>query len=133
MEKWKKWLPIENLLPKYNIFSIFDYYKGLEIILSDINDNENKIKIIFDGVDISYRRVAEGFRYKKILEIDDVYGKEFYSKWTFFTIYNSKYIEWLNIESCGIYENFELKHFYFLCADAILDVISMENPIIEIL
>ncbi|MBN2837208.1 MAG: hypothetical protein JXM74_00455 [Fusobacteriaceae bacterium] len=51
----------------------------------------------------------------------------------FFIISNSKYIEWLNIESCGISGYLELKHFCFLCADSILDVISVENPIIKIL
>lgn len=131
MEKWNRWVPLENLQPKYDVDSISDSFEGLKIILSDIKDTSKKVVFTFDGLIDSYRSSDEGFALRKLDDLGKNYGENFYKNWTFFTVEHSDYIQWLSNESCGIYDLIPKKHYSFLAANTIVDVISLEEPKVE--
>lgn len=128
MEKWNKWIPLENLQPKYNVDSILDSFDGLKIILSDTKDSSKKVIFNFDGLIDSYRSSDEGFSLRKLNELEKFYGNDFYKNWTFFTVENSEYIKWLSNESYGVYDSIPKQHYSFLASNVVIDIISLEEP-----
>jgi hypothetical protein len=127
-EQWIKWEPIKNLAPKYYIDSISDNIDEFSITLSDA-DNKNKIKVTFETLVLSYRSTNESFRLSIIKYLDECNIE--YSKWTFFKIINSTYIQWLSEQSYGIIESIPPTHFSFVAGDSIVDVIAVYEPKVD--
>lgn len=132
-EQWVRWRPIEGLSSKYYIELIEDNFNGFKIVLSDANDEKNKINVIFESSVHAYRSTDESFRQSTINIINEVYGIQFYSEWTFFKVVDSEYIQWLSAQSYSIAESEPLIHFSFLAVDSIVDVIAAYEPKIELL
>lgn len=132
-EKWSKWQPLQELAPHYYIDDIHDTMEGFAIILSEEKNREAKIRIFFaDSVD-AYRSTYNSFRYKLIDDIDKQYGSEFYTKWTFFKIERSEYINWLSEQSYEFSDGISPIHFCLIALDSVVDVIAAYEPKVEIL
>lgn len=133
-EKWTKWEPISNLAKKYYVKFISEDTKDkYKILLSDTENNKNKILISWPlGVD-AHRSTDESYTLATINFLDKQYGTEFYGDWTFFKIENSSYLRWLSEQSYGISEEYNLTHFCILAADSMIDVINNYEPTITIL
>ena len=132
-EQWIQWKPINNLSPKYYIKSISDDIEGLKILLSDVKNEKQIVKIMFDDSTHSYRSTDESFRLSTINSLDKKYGTKFYSEWTFFKVDNSKYISWLSEQSYEIAESENLMHFSLIAVDSIVDVIAAYEPSVELI
>jgi len=142
-EIWKRWQPIDETHDKYIIESIEytiqgsfkmmlskSYWKPLSE--SERQDKTKQISILFKNGVIAHRETNETFRISTYGILDDNYGTDFYTKWTFFKITNSSYLKWIS-EKCGFTDSYPLTHYSFLTLDEILDVISADEPIIEII
>lgn len=116
-EIWNKWIPNKKLSRKYYVDKIFDEDR-LEIYLSD--DNEESIIVIWDCIVESYICTEEVNRSKNYNRLT--------SEWTFFEIYNSKYIAWLVEESNTILDTNGLKHICIVSSNFIVDVVAFEYP-----
>ena len=132
-EQWIKWEPIANLAPKYYIDKISHTIKDFHIILSEDSSTERKIKILFEDSVDAYRDTDESFRRKLIYDLGQTYGSNFYGKWTFFKVYNSKYLQWLSEESFEITNSLGFIHFSLIAADSILDIVTTYEPKIIIM
>lgn len=116
-EIWNKWMPNKSLSRKYYVDKIFDEDR-LEIYLSD--DKGQSIIVIWDCIVESYICTEEVNRSKNYNRLT--------SEWTFFEIYNSKYIAWLVEESNIILDTNGLKHICIVSANSVIDVIAFEYP-----
>lgn len=130
-ENWERWEPISGLSSKYYVESLSDSIEGFRILLSDAYDEYKKVEVLFEDSVHAYRSTDESFRQSVINKIDERYGTEFYSEWTFFKVTNSEYIQWLSEQSYGIAES--LTHFSILAGDSIVDVIAAYEPKIAII
>lgn len=131
-ENWERWEPVSGLSSKYYVESLSDTVEGFRVVLSDANDEKKKVEVIFEDSVHAYRSTDESFRQSIINTIDERYGTEFYTEWTFFKVSNSEYIQWLTEQSYGIAESEPLMHFSFLAVDSIVDVIAAYEPKIKI-
>ena len=127
-ELWERWEPKTNISQKYYVDSILDNINGLKIILSDSENEDSKIEIIFDDSVHAYRSTDESYRQKAINYIDEKYGTKFYSEWTLFTLTNSEYLEWISNQSFGIADSEEVIHFSIVAVDSIIDIIAAYEP-----
>ena len=130
--KWIKWEPIEGLSSKYYINSILDGLEGLIVVLSDANDENKKVKVVFEDSVHTYRSTDESFRQSTINDLDEIYGTQFYSDWTFFKVTNSEYMQWLSAQSYSIIDSEPLIHFIFLAVDSVVDIIATYEPKVEL-
>ncbi len=130
-QRWVKWEPTEGLVNKYYIDYIYECSQKLKIVLSEEDQKEKidvkKLIVEFDAV-FSYKLTDETFRLGTISLLDGLYGGDFYSKWTFFKVTNSPYLKLLSEESYGISDSYGVKHFAFIDANSILDVIASGDP-----
>ncbi|MFC4075493.1 hypothetical protein [Salinithrix halophila] len=131
-EIWERWMPTNDLSPKYYVDSLTDSIDGLKIYLSDSRDEKKKAEVIFDCSVHAYRSTDEGFMLKTINNLDKQHGTHFYSGWTFFKVKNSDYMQWLVNSSFEIALSEELIHFSFLAVDSVVDVIAAYEPKIKI-
>lgn len=127
IEQWIQWIPINNLISKYYIDTIIDDLENFRIILSELNNRNNKIQVIFKNSVDAYRSTDESYRLKIIDELNKQYGKQFYVDWTFFKIEKSEYIKWLVNQSYDTISESSI-HFAFVAADSILDVVTTYEP-----
>ena len=132
MEYWAKWVPINDAAAKYYVDSISDGIEGFKVLLSDADDEQNKVEVIFEESVHAYRSTDESFRQSTINFIYERYGTEFLAEWTFFNVTNSDYIQWLSGQSYGMAESEPLIHFSFLAVDSIVDVIAAYEPKIKV-
>lgn len=116
-ETWNKWIPNIELSRKYYVDKIYDEDR-LEIYLS--NDEGQSIIVIWDCIVESYICTEEVNRSKNYNTLT--------SEWTFFEIYNSKYIAWLVEESNTILDTNGVKHICIVSANYIIDVVAFEYP-----
>lgn len=132
-EQWIRWEPIRGLSAKYYIDSISHTMKGLKILLSDAQNEQKKMMMIFEDSVEAFRSTDESFRRSTLYYLEQQYGTKFYAEWTFFKIPNSTYIQWLSEQSYGISDPLPLIHFSFLAMDLALDVIAVDEPRIELI
>ncbi|MBM7615098.1 hypothetical protein JOC73_001660 [Alkaliphilus hydrothermalis] len=132
-EQWVEWKPVDGLSQKYYIESISDVLDGFRIVLSDADKEENKVNVIFENSVHAYRSTDESFRQSTINILDEAYGTQFYSEWTFFKVVNSEYMKWLSVQSYNIIDSESLIHFSFFAVDSIVDVIAAYEPKVELL
>lgn len=127
-EQWTKWEPIQGLANNYYIDSVSDTIDGFIIQLSDADDEEKKVLVLFEDSVDAYRSADESFRRSTMFDLSQKYDKTFFHYWTFFKVTNSSYIQWLSEQSFGITDSLHFTHFSFIAADSILDVITNYEP-----
>lgn len=128
----EKWIKITSKdLPEgeYIVTSFVQDMSGVKIILEN---EEDKINIIFEGIPVLIRNAIEGIRMKTWGNVQLKYkDKSIFRNSFFFEVKNSELINWCVEESCGFYEADRLKHYCIVTSEEIIDVISTFEPLIE--
>ena len=131
--KWSQWKSMMDLPQKMymeNLTGSWD--EGLEITLKSSDDNRG-IKLIFGAASIiSYQSTDEGKRLKTIYFLERTYGNDFYTKWTLFEVQDSALIKWVQEESREG-DDLQAKQFTLLTSDEFIDIISYDDPEIQLL
>ncbi len=132
MEEWIAWDPVK-LNSEYFYVSMTDV-AGLEITLSPLIESGDKvIKICFKGLVQAYRYTEELYTIKTIAFLHEKYEPIFYTRRYFFKVKNSEYIEWFFDMASGITDATDqpYQHFVIFTSDALIDVISAVEPVVE--
>jgi len=122
-EKYKKWLPLENIPDRLYIDGLYDDREGFRLLLSDY-ETGRMLRITFDPV-LSYRNTDEG---DLLVTLE---SREGFIRWPLFIIENSKFIQWFNEESLNIHKDKNPMHYSIYTPNDIIDVISAFPPIVE--
>lgn len=130
-EQWERWIPASNLASKYSLEDIFDTLDGFSILLSNSNDKKQKVKLTYQYSAENLRKTKIKYRVHTLNYLDQLYGKEFYTEWTFFTVKNSSYIQLATEQSYEMYNSSNDIHFSLITEDTIIDFIKVSEPIIE--
>lgn len=126
-EKYIQWSPLSDLPSRVICERIHDDYDGFRIVLSEQSDlgsskhGSRLLEITFDPA-IAYRNIDESYRLRTFSEHDDRTG-------SFFVVKNSKWIAWLNEESCGMYQDQAITHYAFFTLNECIDVLSEFEPV----
>lgn len=99
-----------------------------------LNDEIFEIEIFFDGLPVLSRNAVEGIRMHTWGEVQLKYDdKRYFRKLFLFEIKKSKLVLWCIEESCGFYEENQLKHYCIVTSEEIIDVVSTFEPKIKII
>lgn len=123
---WIPWNPHEWIQPHYNFVQCNDFIKRFELLLTG-PDNNQQVRIAFDSPIYMYRATYQPHIAAVSLSKDHPY----YNRWTFFKVINSTYIDWLTEQSYETLETHQYTHFSWVTPQAVIDVISREEPIVR--
>lgn len=130
-EEWMQWFPIDGLSPRYSIIEIVQDLKNFRILLADESDSDKKLRVVFENSIDVYRLTDEGYRLNLLGTLDKQYGTSFYAEWSFFKVKNSRYIRWIERESCGFFDPEGYIHFVFIDSNNILEIVVNYEPRFE--
>ncbi|GKI16236.1 hypothetical protein CE91St44_27210 [Oscillospiraceae bacterium] len=104
--------------------------EGTKIIL----DNEKvMVEVFFDGIPILIRNSVENIRMRTWSEVQLKYQDKFiFRKAFFFEVKNSELIKWAVEESCGFYEESQLKHYSIVTSEEVIDVLATFEPTVHV-
>lgn len=129
-EEWIKL--IKNGIPEgeYIITNFIEDLNGVKILL--LNEEEHIVEIIFDGFPVLVRSAAEGLRMRTWGNVQQKYNDKFIFRKSFlFEVRKSTLVKWCVQESCGFYEESQLKHYCIVTSEEIIDIISTFEPIVQ--
>ncbi len=132
-EKWKYWKPAEFITQDYEVTRFVYGSNGTYAIIESNDEDKASIKINF-GYRVELCRITnERSLNYTVCNVQNMNGDNFFVGKSFFIVENSKLIEWLEKESAGLMECFELKHFVFLNDNDFIDIISHCDPDIKVI
>ncbi|PRD44093.1 hypothetical protein [Sphingobacterium haloxyli] len=117
MNDFVKWNPILPVPKDLYFVSLINNEGILTILLAEMDDDK-LLELKFKGV-MAYQVVDEGARLKTLYEQPTYRG--------FVTSNNSTYLRWFHLESRGIFEDWDLKHYSIGNTNNIIDIISGNN------
>ena len=133
-EQWIKWEPVEGLGSKYYVESIYSNVEsGFKMILSEVENNKNKVYVFFKYCVADHRTINGNFRNKIIDALREEYGSEFYNSWSFFKVNNSAYVKWVSEESYGTSDIRNFTHYSFIAENSIVDIITNHKVEVKII
>jgi hypothetical protein len=95
VEKWSRWEPITGLTARYYVDGVVDTIDELIVRLVSDQDQSIGVEVVFDSA-WAYRLTNESFRLSLIYQLGLKYGEDFYTKWAFFKVDESDYLDWLS-------------------------------------
>lgn len=127
-ESWIKWNPTKA--PE-GAFIVTDYIQNKDGTKFILDDDDNIIEILFNGITPIVRASVEGIRMRTWGEIQQKYNdKFFFRNWFLYKVENSKLSKWAEEESCGFYASEQLSHYCIVTSEEIIDILSTFEPTI---
>jgi hypothetical protein len=120
-EKFKAWRPTEDVPRRLTVIGLKDEDEGLEIYLRPGVADKRTLRIRFRDV-IAYRCIDESFRMETWTAIEAP------GSLNLLEIANSHWIAWLEKESGGVLEEFDLTHYAIFTDDDCIDVVVRSPP-----
>ncbi len=137
MGKWSNWKPLDDTSIYYYIESIIDSPNGFEVILANSNPkikNDNqRVKIYFDGWVDAFRYTDEGLRLELWNKLDKKHETKFRSKKNFFKVENSEYLKWIDKESLWYIDAMKPTHYVIMDNECVLDIVATYEPTVELI
>ena len=120
-EAFKRWNPHEAIPLHVKITAIRDEDEGLCVVLAAEKTGEEVAKIVFQDF-VAYRNINESFR-SRTWGSRDMKGSS-----SLLLVEGSSWLKWLNEESVGVLEEFDVTHYAIYTNDDCLDVASRVAP-----
>ena len=129
----EEWIIIEDdKIPEgqYTVTTFVQNLEGTKIVL---DDEINIVEIFFDGVPFLLRICEEGVRMRTWGEVQFKYqDKFFFRNHFFYQVQNSALTKWTIEESCGFFNEEQLKHYCVVTSEEIIDIIASFEPIVTV-
>ena len=132
VERWSRWEPIEGLDPKYYVIELIDGYDGVKIRLMSDRDQSLGVELLFEAA-WAYRVSEEGLRLDLMEQLSLKYGDVFYTKWTFFKVQDSSYLDWLSKESYDTSYGYQMTHYCLMSMESVVDIGAGVEPIVKLI
>ena len=131
-EYWIRWNQSSVFSDKYYLESLINDTEGLKIQLIEAYDKKNQVELSFEKNSVrGYKVTDESFWVKTNEKLNSLYGGEFYSKWTFFKVFNSAYqASFSKNTNDKITEQFT--HFSLITLHFIIDILAQDEPDIRV-
>lgn len=129
----EEWIKINCCTIPEGEFIVSSFIQDLDGTKIVLNDEIFEIEIFFDGLPVLSRNAVEGIRMRTWGEVQLKYDdKRYFRKSFLFEVKKSKLVQWCIEESCGFYEENQLKHYCIVTSEEIIDVVSTFEPKIKI-
>ena len=132
VEKWSRWEPITGLTARYYVDGVVDTIDELIVRLVSDQDQSIGVEVVFDSA-WAYRLTNESFRLSLIYQLGLKYGEDFYTKWAFFKVDESDYLDWLSRESYEFSESAEMTHYCLMGLESFVDIAASEDPVVKLI
>lgn len=124
-------------LAKYNIpegqFIVTSFVQNLDGTRILLDNEQISVEVFFDGVPILVRNGIENLRMRTWSEVQLKYQDKFIFRNSFlFEVKNSKLVQWSIEESCGFYDERQLRHYCIVTSEEVLDIVATFEPIVKI-
>ena len=128
----EEWIKLE----KYNIpegeYIITSFIQDLDGVKILLDDDEHIIEVIFDGIPVLVQDAVEGLRMRTWGNVQLKYNNKFIFRKSFlFEVKKSALVKWCIQESCGFYEESQLKHYCIVTSEEMIDIIATFEPIVK--
>lgn len=133
MEEQEEWIKPERFdIPK-DEYVVTGLCQDTEVLRIKLESERYAVEILFDGIPVMFQEAVEGMRMNTWGSVQERYGDRYYFRYVFFfEIKNSKLVKWCIKESCGFYNENELKHFCIVTSEEMIDVVSTFEPEVSI-
>lgn len=130
-EEWIKIIRSDIPEGKYIVTRFVQDLDGTKILL---DNGEHNIEVFFDGIPVLVRNTIEGLRMRTWGNVQLKYNdKSIFRNSFFFEVKKSDLVKWCVRESCGFYEEHQLKHYCIITSEELIDIIASFEPILRIL
>ena len=130
-EEWIEIIRSDIPEGKYIVTKFVQDLDGTKILL---NNGEHNIEVFFDGIPVLVRNTIEGLRMRTWGNVQLKYNdKSIFRNSFFFEVKKSDLVKWCVRESCGFYEEHQLKHYCIITSEELIDIIASFEPILRIL
>lgn len=119
MNKYLTWQPIPDITGRVIIDGVEDFDDGL-VLYIHISKTNKSFKIVFDPY-IAYRNMDESYRTRTFSEHGGFLN-------SLNLVENSSWLEWLNVESQGYYQDEKIIHYSIITDADCIDVLSKFSP-----
>jgi len=104
---------------------LHDDYEGFRLVLKGEKEEDKCVKLLFES-NLGYRNLDESQRLKTLNE-----NPILTEKWSFYKTNKSLFLDWFKNESYNVYDSKEITHYIITTPNDIIDIISDEEPIVE--
>ena len=130
-EEWIEIIRSDIPEGKYIVTKFVQDLDGTKILL---DNGEHNIEVFFDGIPVLVRNTIEGLRMRTWGNVQLKYNdKSIFRNSFFFEVKKSDLVKWCVPESCGFYEEHQLKHYCITTSEELIDIIASFEPILRIL
>ena len=130
-EEWIEIIRSDIPEGKYIVTKFVQDLDGTKILL---DNGEHNIEVFFDGIPVLVRNTIEGLRMRTWGNVQLKYNdKSIFRNSFFFEVKKSDLVKWCVQESCGFYEEHQLKHYCIITSEELIDIIASFEPILRIL
>lgn len=130
-EEWIEIIRSDIPEGKYIVTKFVQDLDGTKILL---DNGEHNIEVFFDGIPVLVRNTIEGLRMRTWGNVQLKYNdKSIFRNSFFFEVKKSDLVKWCVQESCGFYEEHQLKHYCIITSEELIDIIATFEPILRIL
>ncbi len=130
-ENWERWEPLPSLCTKYSLEKIIEEGE-VSIVLSGHKNETSRILLKISRL-FAYTVTKNSFDDKLFNDLQEKYGPEFHTTWTFFKVNNSDFIKWIDQESSTIASSWAreekpMQHFCLITMEEVIDIMVYGEP-----
>lgn len=130
-EEWVKLKQYNIPEGQYTVTSFIQNLKGTKIVL---DDEKTMVEVFFDGIPVLTRIAGENIRMRTWSEVQLKYQDKFiFRKNFFFEVKNSKLTKWSVEESCGFYDESQLRHYCIVTSEEVIDILATFKPTVKVI
>jgi hypothetical protein len=132
-KKIKLWKPLLSIGGEYWFENLSLKDGNFHFLYKKVNQENINIRIVCSGGIATFKYTNETFTGSFIYGDDNVEEVKKLEPWSFFIIEDSQYLRQTSLDSGGLSDSFNFKHYCIITMDETLDLIYGLEPIVEIL
>ncbi len=104
--------------------------EGTKIVLED---GRTMVEVFFDGIPVLVRNSVANIRMRTWSEVQlKCQDKLIFRNTFFFKVRNSILTKWVIEESCGFYDESQLKHYCIVTGEEVIDILATFEPTVKV-
>lgn len=128
----EEWIKLINEGVPESEYIIINFIQDSNGVKISLNGGDHIVEIVFDGIPVLIRSAVEGLRMRTWGDVQLKYNNKFIFRKAFlFEVKKSALVKWCIQESCGFYEESQLRHYCIVTSEEMIDVISTFEPTVQ--
>lgn len=129
----EEWIKLKQYEIPDGKFIVTNFVQNSDETKILLDDERIMVEVLFDGIPLLVRNAVENIRMRTWSKVQLKYcDKSIFRNTFFFEVKNSKLIKWVMEESCGFYDESQLKHYCIVTTEEMIDVIATFEPVVKV-